>query len=562
MTVPPGWGTHCLATDKVRFVGEPVAAVAAVSRYVAEDALELISVEYEPLPALADAPRRRSSPAARCSSRSTASNVMLQKLFTWGDVDAAFAGAAHVVAAAVPLEPARREPARDLRRREPVGPRRRRAHLPRQLPGAGPLRDGARAWSSTCRSTRCASSASRTAAASAARAARAARTSPRSCRGRPAAGRSSGSRTAWSTSAGGASQAWDRHYDAAIALDADGKVTRLQGEAARRPRGHGRRVGRGQRREAAHQLHRLLRDPGGAVRPHDRRDQQAARKPLPRHGPAAAQLGARAADGSRGPQARARPGRDPAPQFHPARGRSRTRSRAATSTTAATTRPRSSARSRWPTTRRSRAEQDGARAEGRLPRHRRSSTRSSPASSTGTPTRSSASRAPACPRARRSASTSSASSRSRSASRSKGRGSTRSRRRCSPTGSSVDIADVRVVALDTLSAPPHFGPGGSRARRRAHRRGARRRAASDAEADRGRGGALPDDARARRAPRRHDRREGHARGADAVPAGRADDARAERPACRPASTRIRRRPTSGRRPGGRRPTTRAARRAT
>src|SRR6185369_16262389 len=37
MTVPPGWGTHCLATDKVRFVGEPVAAVAAVSRYVAED---------------------------------------------------------------------------------------------------------------------------------------------------------------------------------------------------------------------------------------------------------------------------------------------------------------------------------------------------------------------------------------------------------------------------------------------------------------------------------------------------------------------------------------------
>src|SRR5262245_19648627 len=55
MTVPPGWGTHCLATDKARFVGEPVAAVAAVSRYVAEDALELIGVEYEPLPAVADA---------------------------------------------------------------------------------------------------------------------------------------------------------------------------------------------------------------------------------------------------------------------------------------------------------------------------------------------------------------------------------------------------------------------------------------------------------------------------------------------------------------------------
>ena len=48
-TLPEGWGTRCLATDKVRFVGEPVAAVAAVSRYVAEDALEQIEVDYEPL---------------------------------------------------------------------------------------------------------------------------------------------------------------------------------------------------------------------------------------------------------------------------------------------------------------------------------------------------------------------------------------------------------------------------------------------------------------------------------------------------------------------------------
>ncbi len=62
--MPEGWGTHCLATDKVRFVGEPVAAVAAVSRYVAEDALELIDVEYEPLAVVVD-PGRRWSRAAR-----------------------------------------------------------------------------------------------------------------------------------------------------------------------------------------------------------------------------------------------------------------------------------------------------------------------------------------------------------------------------------------------------------------------------------------------------------------------------------------------------------------
>ena len=38
-----------MAVEKVRFVGEPVVAVVATSRYVAEDALEHIDVEYEPL---------------------------------------------------------------------------------------------------------------------------------------------------------------------------------------------------------------------------------------------------------------------------------------------------------------------------------------------------------------------------------------------------------------------------------------------------------------------------------------------------------------------------------
>ncbi|MBN9618298.1 MAG: hypothetical protein J0H43_00960, partial [Actinobacteria bacterium] len=45
---------HALAGDRVLWVGQGVAAVAAVDRYVAEDALELIEVEYEPLPVAAD----------------------------------------------------------------------------------------------------------------------------------------------------------------------------------------------------------------------------------------------------------------------------------------------------------------------------------------------------------------------------------------------------------------------------------------------------------------------------------------------------------------------------
>ena len=44
-----------LAQDKVRYVGEPVAVVIAEDRYLAEDAVDLIEVAYEPLPAITDA---------------------------------------------------------------------------------------------------------------------------------------------------------------------------------------------------------------------------------------------------------------------------------------------------------------------------------------------------------------------------------------------------------------------------------------------------------------------------------------------------------------------------
>ncbi|SVC21544.1 uncharacterized protein METZ01_LOCUS274398, partial [marine metagenome] len=44
----------CIATDRVRYVGEPVAIVAAESRYVAEDALALIDVKYHVLPGVVE----------------------------------------------------------------------------------------------------------------------------------------------------------------------------------------------------------------------------------------------------------------------------------------------------------------------------------------------------------------------------------------------------------------------------------------------------------------------------------------------------------------------------
>ena len=47
-------GTTPLAVGKVRYVGDPVACVIATDRYRAEDAGELIEVEYDPLPAVTD----------------------------------------------------------------------------------------------------------------------------------------------------------------------------------------------------------------------------------------------------------------------------------------------------------------------------------------------------------------------------------------------------------------------------------------------------------------------------------------------------------------------------
>ena len=47
-------GPYILARDEVCYVGEPIVAVIAENRYVAEDAAQLVVVDYDPLPVLAD----------------------------------------------------------------------------------------------------------------------------------------------------------------------------------------------------------------------------------------------------------------------------------------------------------------------------------------------------------------------------------------------------------------------------------------------------------------------------------------------------------------------------
>jgi len=92
---PEGWGAHCLAVDKVRFVGEPVAAVAATSRYVAEDAIELINVDYDPLPPVVDAFKAAQADGPLVFE-DKGTNIMYQRVFKWGEVDDAFRDADRV----------------------------------------------------------------------------------------------------------------------------------------------------------------------------------------------------------------------------------------------------------------------------------------------------------------------------------------------------------------------------------------------------------------------------------------------------------------------------------
>jgi CO/xanthine dehydrogenase Mo-binding subunit len=85
-----------LAVDKVRYTGEGVAIVAAESRYIAEDACDLIQVEYEVLEPVVD-PFEAMSESSALVHEPMGSNIAYERTFTFGNVEDAFAHAAIVV---------------------------------------------------------------------------------------------------------------------------------------------------------------------------------------------------------------------------------------------------------------------------------------------------------------------------------------------------------------------------------------------------------------------------------------------------------------------------------
>jgi CO/xanthine dehydrogenase Mo-binding subunit len=85
-----------LAVGKVRYVGEPVVAVVAETRDLARDASELVEVDYEPLPAVVDA-RTAQDPDTPVLHDEAEGNLMWSGLYSWGDLESAFAEADRIV---------------------------------------------------------------------------------------------------------------------------------------------------------------------------------------------------------------------------------------------------------------------------------------------------------------------------------------------------------------------------------------------------------------------------------------------------------------------------------
>src|SRR5207244_12410389 len=77
---------YALAYQQVRYVGEPVVGIAAVDRATAEDAADLLEVEYDPLPPVLD-PEQALRADAPLVVDGVASNILWHDTFPYGDVE-------------------------------------------------------------------------------------------------------------------------------------------------------------------------------------------------------------------------------------------------------------------------------------------------------------------------------------------------------------------------------------------------------------------------------------------------------------------------------------------
>jgi carbon-monoxide dehydrogenase large subunit len=101
-----------LAVGKVRFVGEPIAAVVAENKYIAKDAADLIEIDYDPLPAVVN-PEKAMDPSSPRLYEEFSDNIGYNFGFETGNTDEAFKQADVIVKerlinqriAPIPMEP-------------------------------------------------------------------------------------------------------------------------------------------------------------------------------------------------------------------------------------------------------------------------------------------------------------------------------------------------------------------------------------------------------------------------------------------------------------------------
>jgi len=84
-----------LCLEKVRYIGDPVAAVAAIDEDIAEEALDLIEVEYELLPAVFD-PLEAIKEGAPQLHDGVKNNINVSRSIEWGDVEEGFKNSDHI----------------------------------------------------------------------------------------------------------------------------------------------------------------------------------------------------------------------------------------------------------------------------------------------------------------------------------------------------------------------------------------------------------------------------------------------------------------------------------
>ncbi len=82
-------------TQKARYIGDPIAAVAAVDEETAQEALDLIRVEYEVLPGVFDAEEAMKE-GAPLIHKECEKNMVAYRKFDFGDVEAGFRGSDHI----------------------------------------------------------------------------------------------------------------------------------------------------------------------------------------------------------------------------------------------------------------------------------------------------------------------------------------------------------------------------------------------------------------------------------------------------------------------------------